>query len=133
MNIIQVYKQFPTPDSCITHLEKVRWNGTPICPYCKAKSSTPAKNERRHHCNSCNTTFSVTVGTIFHKTKIDLQKWFVAISLVLNAKKGISARQLARDIEVNKDTAWSMGMRIRRAMKDYGSLLEGIVEMDETL
>ena len=50
----------------------------------------------------------------------------------MNAKKGISSRQLARDIEVNKDTAWSMAMRIREGIKDNGMLLQGIVEMDET-
>ena len=55
----------------------------------------------------------------------------MAISLIINAKKGISARQLARDIEVNKDTAWSMTMRIRKGMKEDGRLLHGIVEMDE--
>lgn len=90
------------------------------------------KKELRYHCNACNTTYSVTVGTIFQKTKIDLQRWFVAISLVLNAKKGISARQLARDLDVNKNTSWLMLMRIRRAMVEYGDLLEGIIEADET-
>lgn len=132
MNIAQVYKQFPKQDDCITHLEKVRWHGEPACPYCKSTKTTPTKQGRRHHCNNCNTSFSVMVGTIFHKTKVDFQKWFVAISLVLNAKKGISARQLARDIKVNKDTAWYMAMRIRRAMNEYGDLLEGIIEVDET-
>lgn len=73
-----------------------------------------------------------TVNTIFHNTKTDLQKWFLAVALVLNAKKGISSRQLARDIEVNKNTAWFMGMRIRRAMLENGALLQGIIEMDET-
>jgi transposase-like protein len=130
MNIIQVYKQFPTQEDCITHLENVRWQSKPICPYCKSLRVTP--NEHRYHCNACNTSFSVTVGTIFHKTKVDLQKWFLAISLVLNAKKGISARQLARDIEVNKNTGWYMLMRIRKAMREYGELLEGIIEADET-
>ncbi len=72
------------------------------------------------------------MGTIFHKTKCDLQKWFVAISLVLNAKKGYSARQLGRDIEVRQATAWSMLHRIRKAMKQDDGLLSGIVEMDET-
>jgi len=132
MNIIQVYKQFPTQQDCINHLEKVRWNNEPVCPYCQSKNQSPLKKENRYHCNNCNTSFSVTVGTIFHKTKADLQKWFLAISLVLNAKKGISARQLGRDIEVTKDTAWYMLMRIRKAFVEYGDLLEGIVECDET-
>jgi transposase-like protein len=130
MNIIQLYKKFPTQKDCITHLELVRWNGKPVCPYCA--QTRVSVNEHRYHCNACNTSFSVTVNTIFHKTKVDLQKWFLAVALVLNARKGISARQLARDIEVNKNTAWLMLMRIRRAMRDQGGLLEGIVEADET-
>jgi transposase-like protein len=65
---------------------------------------------------------------------LDFQKWFLAVSLILNAKKGISARQLCRDLEINKNTAWFIGMRIRRAMSEKGQreLLGGIVEMDET-
>ena len=132
MNIIQVYKQFPDQSACFQELERIRWAGTPKCPYCQSTNQTPAPKEHRYHCNNCNTSFSVTVGTIFHKTRLDLQKWFLAIALTLNAKKGFSARQLARDIEVNKDTAWSLMMRIRAAMKDQGPLLEGIVEIDET-
>jgi len=131
MNIVEVYRTFPTELSCKKHLEKVRWKDGPICPYCNSTRSTPASKEHRHHCNSCNTTFSVTVGTIFHNTKLDLQKWFLGVSLMLNAKKGLSARQLGRDLEVNRNTAWFMAMRIRKAMLDNGELLRGLVEMDE--
>jgi transposase-like protein len=132
MNIIQIYKQFPTQQDCINHLESVRWSDTPFCPYCNSKKQTPVKKENRYHCNNCNTSYSVTVGTIFHKTKIDLQKWFVAISLVLNAKKGYSARQLGRDIEVTKDTAWRVFMQIRKSLVEQKELMTGIVEADET-
>ena len=132
MNIIQVYKRFPKHENCIRHLEQVRWNGVPRCPYCKSTSTTATPKELRHHCNNCNTAFSVTVQTIFHNSKLDLQRWFLALALILNAKKGISARQLARDIEVNKNTAWYMAMRIRKALVDSGELLRGIVEVDET-
>ena len=132
MNIIQIYKKFPSQQACIEHLELARWKGVPACPYCKSIKTTKMQNEARHHCNTCNTTFSVTVGTIFHNTKMDLQKWFLGISLMLNAKKGVSARQLARDLEVHRNTAWYMAMRIRKAMLDNGELLRGIVEMDET-
>ncbi len=128
MKIIQIYKQFPTHESCLKHLEKIRWQGKPVCPYCKSDNSSPLPNELRHHCNTCNTSYSVTVGTIFHKTKIDLQKWFAAISLVLNAKKEISSRQLAKNIEVNKNTAWYLTNRIRRALAEQPGLLQRIVE-----
>lgn len=134
MNIIEVYRKYPSPESCLKHLEKARWNDKPVCPYCGSVNTSALPKELRHHCNACNTSFSVTVGTIFHKTKVDLQKWFLAISIILNAKKGLSARQLARDLEVNRNTAWYMGMRIRKAMsqiKDQ-AMLQGIVEMDET-
>lgn len=132
MNIPQLYKQFPTQDACIKHLEAVRWNGTPVCPYCTSTKQSPVAKENRYHCNSCNTSYSVTVGTIFHKTRIDLQKWFLAVSLVLNAKKGYSARQLGRDIDVTKDTAWRVFMQIRKALVEQKELMTGIVEADET-
>lgn len=132
MNIPQLYKQFPTQNDCIKHLENVRWSGVPVCPYCNSKNQSPLPKENRYHCNTCNTSFSVTVGTIFHKTRIDLQKWFLAVSLVLNAKKGYSARQLGRDIDVTKDTAWRVFMQIRKSLVDQRELMTGIVEADET-
>jgi len=132
MNIISIYKTYPTHEACIKHLEKVRWTNIPVCPYCKSINQSELPKELRYHCNNCNTSYSVTVGTIFHNTKLDLQKWFVALSLILNAKKGIASRQLARDIEVTKDTAWRMQMQVRKAMLEYGDLLTGIVEADET-
>jgi transposase-like protein len=134
MNIIRIYELFPKEADCIAHLEHVRWHGKPICPYCKSDRTTSRPAEYRHHCNACNTTFSVTVGTIFHQTHLDLQKWLLAVSIVLNAKKGLSARQLARDLEVNKSTGWRMGMQIRKAMaeREQRELLSGVVQMDET-
>ncbi|MCK4307387.1 IS1595 family transposase [candidate division WOR-3 bacterium] len=131
MNIVEIYKKFPTQEDCIAYLEEVKWRGKPQCPYCKSYKSTPLKKEKRHHCNNCNTSYSVTVRTIFHKTKLDFQKWFLAISLILNARKGISSRQLSRHLNINKDTAWYMSMRIRKAMLEERELMEGIVEMDE--
>jgi transposase-like protein len=134
MNIISIYKLFPTDESCITHLEQVRWQGKPTCPYCGSTSATPVPSESRYHCNGCKTAFSVTVRTIFHHTHLPIQKWFLALSLILNAKKGLSARQLSRDLEVNKNTAWRMAMKIRDAMNErhQRELLTGIVEADET-
>lgn len=133
MNIVEIFELYPTQDDCIDHLEVVRWQDKPRCVYCQSTNVTPAPKEQRHHCNNCNTSFSVTVGTIFHHTHLPLQKWFLAVTLVLNAKKGVSARQLARDLKVNKDTAWRMGMKIREAMREQGQreLLTGLVEMDE--
>ncbi|MBU7005577.1 transposase [Phosphitispora fastidiosa] len=129
MNIIEVYKKFPTKEACFTHLENVRWKGKPKCPYCNSTNSTPMKKEFRHHCNVCNTSYSATVSTIFHRTHIDLQKWFLAITLMLNATKAISSRQLAKNLAVNKDTAWYMVTRIREAIHEQRELLQDIVHL----
>lgn len=132
MNIIQIFQQFPTQEDCVAHLEKTRWGDTPKCPYCQSERTT--RNAGRHYCYNCKTSFSVTVATIFHRTHLPLQKWFLAISLILNAKKGISALQLSRDLEINKNTAWRIAMQIRKAMTQHSEreLLTGIIEMDET-
>ncbi len=134
MAIFKIYGLFPDENDCLMHMENVRWKGKPECPYCRSIKTTPSKQGRRHHCNSCNTSFSVTVGTIFHNTHLSLQKWFQGVSLVLNAKKDISARKLAREINVNKDTAWRISMKIREAMaeREQRNLLTGIVEADQT-
>ncbi|QIZ70856.1 transposase [Oxynema aestuarii] len=111
-------------------LEKIRWNGKPTCPYCGSDNSTPLKNENRYHCNQCFTSYSVTVGTLFHKTHIELSKWFRAINLVLNSPTNISVRQLAREIEVNKNTASSMIARIRKAAIEEREFLYSLLEID---
>ncbi len=132
MNLIEVFNKYPTQKDCIEYLEKIKWQEKPICPYCKSNKSHRMPAENRHYCHNCLTSYRVTVGTIFHDTRLPLQKWFLAISLIMNAKKGIASRQLAKDIQVTKDTAWSIQMRIRKAMIETPSLLTGIVEMDET-
>ena len=132
MNIITVFQRFTTQQDCIKHLEKARWGGQIACPYCKSDNTAPLAH--RHRCYTCKTSFSVTVGTIFHHTHLPLQKWFLAVTLMLNAKKGLSALQLSRDLQVNKNTAWRIAMQIRKAMaqSEQRGLLTGIVEMDET-
>lgn len=132
VSIASVFRDFPTQEACIVHLERVRWGTRPKCPYCQSDNTVPM--QKRHHCNNCNTGFSVTVGTIFHHTHLPLQKWFLAVSLILSAKKGISSRQLARDLEVHKNTAWRIAMQIRLAMTQtkQRELLVGLVEADET-
>ena len=104
--ILEVFKTFPTNENCTQYLEKVRWNNEPACPYCNTKRKMGKKQKDGHYmCHKCQKAYRVTVGTIFHDTKTPLQKWFLLISLVLNAKKGISSCQLARDCELNQKTA----------------------------
>lgn len=132
MNIIAITSRFNTQEKCIKHLELIRWEGQAICPYCGSERASRLKGELRHHCNACNKSFSVLIGTIFEDTNLPLPKWFAAISLILNAKKGISSRQLSRDIGIHKDTAWYLQMRVRSAMEEPDMILNGIIEIDET-
>lgn len=134
MNLLEVITRFPDQETCINHLEALRWHNTPQCPYCKSEQSTKRVGTQRHQCNGCNTSYSVLIGTIFEGTKLELPKWFLAISLILNAKKGLSSRQLGRDLGINRNTAWYLQMRIRKAMQegDDQDLFKGIVEIDET-
>jgi transposase-like protein len=134
MDILEVITRFPDQESCINHLEVLRWHGKPQCPYCKSEQSSKRTGTQRHQCHSCNSAYSVLVGTIFESTKLELPKWFLAISLILNAKKGLSSRQLSRDLGINRNTAWYLQMRIREAMREGGDqdLFKGIVEIDET-
>ncbi len=92
-------------DTCIDFLEAIRWRGNPICPYCKSQNSTNSKTDRRKHCNNCNTSYSVTVGTIFHRTRLPLWKWFAAIAVLLTSIRQPVVRELASRIEVNSKTA----------------------------
>jgi transposase-like protein len=109
---------FPLAADCIAFLEQVRWQGKPICPYCKHAFTTPLLTENRHHCNPCNVAFSVTVGTIFHHTRLPLQKWFLAIHLTAYASKKLSVRELARGVGVNKNTASRIACQIQRAWRE---------------
>ena len=138
MNLIEVMERYPDQESCIDHLERIRWRGKPVCPHCGCIEVVRKKEEGvgrvgRFHCSACKASFKVTHGTVFHGTKIPLQKWFLAISLILNAKKGLSSYQLQRDLDLNQKTAWYILTRIRAEMsKKGGALLQGIVEADET-
>ncbi len=92
-------------------------------------------SQERGRCRACRTLalFRVTCGPVFHGTKIELQKWFLAISLILNKKKGLSSHQLTRDSDLNQKTAWYILTRIRVEMSQKGgALLQGIIEADET-
>ncbi|GAB1545316.1 hypothetical protein NUACC21_79920 [Scytonema sp. NUACC21] len=117
-------------EDCLVLLEQIRWDGKPKCPYCGSTNATAYKSERRYNCNECFTSYSVTVGTLFHKTHVKLHKWFLAIRLVLNSSEDISVRQLAKEIGVNKNTACYMIERIRKAMVTEYGLLQKLIDIE---
>jgi transposase-like protein len=119
-----------TQEACLAYLEKIRWDGKPKCPYCESTNSTPIKKEHRYHCNSCFNSYSVTVGTIFHKTHIDLPRWFEAIKLILHSSTKIKVLQLAEVLGVNKNTASYMITRINYAISEESELIQKILTWD---
>ena len=132
MNLSTLSQNFNTQDKCIAHLEEIRWGNHPTCNHCKSDNVRKRNKGIMWHCNDCGKDSSVLYDTIFEDSRLQLPKWFQLIFIMLNAKKGISAKQLSRDIGVTYKTAWYSAMRVRCAMLDWGDKLEGIVEMDET-
>ena len=132
MELLETFEKYGTQAQCVAYLEEKRWGGTPVCPYCNSIKTSNRKDILRHKCLECNRSFSVLVGTIMEATKLPLPKWFAAISLILNAKKGISSLQLSRDLGVNKNTGWYLQKRIRQVMNEDDNILKGIVESDES-
>ncbi len=140
MDVVKIMETFPTQEDCIAYLERLRWKpGSPEGPQC-ASTHVRCRTEQaigrigRYNCHECRSSFKETHGTLFHGTKIPLQKWFLAISLMeTNAKKRLSSCQLARDLGLKQKTSWRLMMAIRAEMGKDTVLLQGIVEVtDET-
>ena len=133
MNIIEFQAKYGTEEQCRQHLFKQRWTEGYECPKCRNKEYFNVQSRNLYQCKSCNYQASVTARTIFDKTRTPLVKWFMAIYLVSEDKRGISALALKDKIGVAYFTAWTMLHKIRHAMgeRDSKYLLDGIIEMDE--
>src|SRR3954469_10592191 len=133
MDLVKLFEEFGSEDKCHDFLEELRWPDGVKCPRCDSDKISRIAKRRQFDCDRCRYQFSVRVGTLFHDSKLPLWKWFLAVYLICEAKKGISAAQLGRTLKVAPKTAWYLCHRIRAAMKDEGAdLLDGIVEIDET-
>jgi transposase-like protein len=134
MNLAKLVEKFGSNDRCRDYLEAIRWPEGVACPACGSRSVSRIKTRKQFDCNKCRKRFSVLAGTIFQDTKLPLWKWFAAVYLMCESKKGISALQLKRMLNVKSyETAWYLCQRIRAAMEGEGEeLLSGIVEVDET-
>jgi transposase-like protein len=136
MNTIKIMQEFQKDEACINYLCDLRWKTDKKCIYCfsdKISKHTEKNRRSRLQCSNCKKSFSPTVNTMMHNSKIPLFKWFLAISLLSEAKKSISSRQLARHLDLPVKTAYALAQRIRKGL--YGTrspLLKGIIEFDET-
>jgi transposase-like protein len=150
MNLIDVTKAFATEDQCLDFLEKMRWPNGVRCLACESsrlsvitrtvdetktrKEKKQNKRTRLYACLECGKRFTPTVGTVFASSHLPLTKWFMAIAIVMDAKKGMSALQLQQHLGIGSyRTAWFMVHRVRKAMVElFPTKLSGIVEVDET-
>jgi transposase-like protein len=143
MNLFSLAKAFPTEEDALAYWIKARWPKGVQCLNCghnkcyliatKGKTKKPAQ---LFECADCGHHFSATTGTLFHDSHLPLQKWFMVIALMVEAKKGISAMQVQRHIGGSYKTAWYLCHRIRKAMQEnaISGPLGGegkVVEIDE--
>lgn len=142
MNLYSLTRRFPTEKAALDHLVRTRWPKGVRCMACDHSKCWPIDStnktggpRRLFQCASCKFQFSATTGTLFHDSHLPLTKWFAAISLMSDAKKGISASQLGRHIGMTYKTAWYVAHRIREAMREARDIQLGdpdtTVEIDE--
>ena len=154
MNLIDAIETFPDELSCVKFLEKMRWPNGVKCLACESDKVTffikqagvrtrknskgvtvevPVPVRYLYQCKECRYQFTPTVGTLFNDTHLPLRTWFLATCLIIDAKKGLSANQLKRHLDIGSyRSAWYLCHRIRKAMETEGGMFGGTVEMDET-
>jgi transposase-like protein len=131
MDLNTLNKKFDTDLKCLAYLEQLRWGLKKHCPNCNSENIRFDATEKRNVCNNCLKKFSVANGTMFEHSHYPLTDWFKVITLILNAKTGISAMNIMRNMDCSYKTAWYLAMRVRCAMIDQDIRLQNLIEMDE--
>jgi len=133
MTLGDVNRLYSTDDRCRELLKKLRWPAGVECVRCKSKQIFEIATQKKFECGECGYQFGVTTQTIFHDTHLPFETWFLAVLLLVEARKGMSANQLKRTLGVSYKTAWYLCHRIRAAMQEADiGMLYGTVEFDET-
>jgi transposase-like protein len=133
MTLVELRKQYSDEAKCRELLARLRWPEGVLCPRCKSKTISRLFTQSKYECSECRYQFSVTAGTVFNDSHLPLETWFMAVLLLCEAKKGISACQVQRTLGMSYKTAWYLCHRIRAAMvESQRPMLDGKVEMDET-
>jgi transposase-like protein len=137
MTLNQVSKL--TEEEARALLERIRWPNGPVCPHCGSVEATKLQGKVHraglYDCHGCQVQFTATVKTIMEDSHLPIRTWLMAFAILCSAKKGVSALQLQRQLELGSyRTAWHLCHRIRHAMgkEPMVGLLKGTVEVDET-
>jgi transposase-like protein len=134
-SLIGFQKDFPDDQSCAKHLATLRWPDGFVCPKCNHREAWYLAKRGLYDCKKCRFQTSVTSGTIFHKTRVPLLRWYWLIYHMAMDKVGVSVFEMQRILEIGcYETAWLMAHKIRKAMAERDALysLAGLVEMDES-
>ncbi len=145
LTLMTMARQFSDENKARTYLENLRWaNGIPVCPFCQAiggrinRKPSAGRKAQEGVCKcknrECRKQFTVTKGTVFESSHVGISLWMMCIFIMCSSKKGVSALQISRMLDVTYKTAWFMCHRIRYAMDEgpMKAMLEGKVEVDET-
>ncbi len=132
INLIELFEKFGSDAKCRSYLESLRFPDGVKCLRCESDKISRIIKRNQFMCDACKYQFSVTTNTMFKDSHLPLFKWFAAIYLMGESKKGISANQLSRTLKMSYKTAWYLCHRIREALKSREIKMKGTVEMDET-
>lgn len=114
--LMQAVRYFADLSICDAYMRRIKWAGKPVCPACGSDRIGEIVARHKLQCKGCRKQFSHKVGTIFEDSPLGLDKWFVAVWCIANARNGISSHELGRALGVTQKTAWFMLHRIREAM-----------------
>src|SRR5580700_10749183 len=131
ISTFQLFEMFPDQETARTYLECRLWPNGVRCPHCGNGERITARKGGYYRCNQCKEDFTVRTGTIFERSHVPLHKWVYAMYLLVTARKGISSMQLAKEIGITQKSAWFVLQRLREACGSNGTMLKGIVEVDE--
>lgn len=136
-SLLGAVRYFDNPGVCVEFVAAMRWPNGPVCPHCRGKEYSFLTTRRIWKCKACRKQYSVKTGSVFEDSPIPLDKWLLAVWMVVNCKNGVSSYEIARDLKVTQKSAWFMLHRIRLALRDgswekLGGSGGGPVEVDET-
>lgn len=132
ISTFQLFEMFPDQETARMYLEGRLWPKGPTCPVCGLGERITARTGGFYRCNQCKEDFTVRTGTIFERSHVPLHKWIYAMYLLVTARKGISSMQLAKEIGITQKSAWVVLHRLREACGGDMTMLQGLVEIDET-
>jgi hypothetical protein len=133
LSMSEFHRRYGTEDQCHAALVTMRWPDGFVCPKCAGRKHSFCRLKRLFQCTACRLQSSVRAGTIFHKSRTPLTKWFLAMHLMTSAKNDIASLELARQLDVKWDTAWLIKQKLMEVMFQRNSIykLEGNVQIDD--